>query len=71
MSDYEDNRDMDSTNSSTKEFFWMFGNKRDEPTFKVQGDRRNARRTTEQILATARAVANDINHPNQEEVVCV
>jgi hypothetical protein len=61
----------ESTGSSFGASMWNFGGRRKNGFQQASGGGRAApkkNRTSQQVLATARAVANDMNHPNQDEV---
>ena len=68
-------QDIDESTSSDKSSIWNFGGKRSKNSSSgnssVKQGGSHLKRTTQQIMATARAVANDMSHPNQEEVHCV
>ncbi len=75
LSEYSDDS-IDESASSTASSLWRFGRGKisQPPPQKNSANNKFSRsksRTSQQILATARAVANDINHPNQEEVIFI
>ena len=61
----------DSTGSSTgRSSLWRFGGQGGGGAAKYREvSAARPKRSTQQVLATARAVANDMSHPNQEEVL--
>ena len=70
----EDSSDFSLDDSEGSSFggsrMWNFGGRKNRSTKaeKSGSYNRSSKRTTQQVLATARAVANDMNHPNQDEV---
>lgn len=64
--------DMDESSSSfSGTSSWIFGGRKASRTSghpSASPVRAQSKRTSQQVLATARAVANDMSHPNQEEV---
>ena len=76
QSDYsDDNSDTGMDESSGSSFgltVWNFGGRNTNNAISGKGAPigrgTSSKRSTQQVLATARAVANDMNHPNQDEV---